>query len=364
MKRITILTSFLLLILFISCGPEKEKGIPNTNRSIRVDTLPVVLNQRDTMNEKLINFYHLKKEFSKKKQDLQIEKTSFSKYLAASISLYKDKKYAPHPEMQKLRNQIPTGFESHRNPPNITQLTAILENDTIPEIFKFPIAKGVCKKYTTSAKLDSALRCFQLIKKIFPEKKDRCLDYSFPCITKTQRFLDSLKMENIIAQKFLFLEAGAREEMIKCSCWFGESWYNLSIVKDKYQELLLKFPDSEYADDAEYWLLNYEYYGDEQGGFPISEIPKVKKFIDKYPNSNRIVELIMKIAYSYSIAYSEDIDEHLTILNKGITTLKDLKLNYPLDSLQAVHLEQTLNQYEYQRNEVLYDFTVLPKNKK
>jgi hypothetical protein len=136
--------------------------------------------------------------------------------------------------------------------------------------------------------------------------------------------------------------------------------YNLSIVKEKYQELLSKFPNSEYADDAEFWLINYQYYGEETAGFPISEIPKIKQFITKYPNSNRIVELIMKIAYSYSIFHSGNVDEQIEILSKGINSLKQLKLNYQLDSLQTANVNQTLKEYLYQRNEVIYDFTILP----
>lgn len=358
MTKVFTITSFLILAIFWGCS--QEKRIPDTDNSVSVDTLSKILNQSDTTDEKLINFYLLKKEFSQKKKDLQRDEIPFAKYLSSSIVVYNDEKYAPHPEMQNIRQSIPTSFEFYNYKLITENLEPILVNDTIPEIFRYNILKGICREYTTSVKLDSALIYFQLIKRLFPKNEDHCIDYSFPCIEKTHRFLDSLKMENIHTSAFLFQEAESREKMINCSCWFGESLYNLSIVEEKYQELLSKFPNSEYADDAEFWLMNYQYYGDEEGGFPISEIPKIKRFITKYPNSNRIVELIMKIAYSYSIFHSENVEEQIEILSKGINSLKQLKLNYQLDSLQAANVNQTLKEYLHQLNKVIFDFTILP----
>ncbi len=306
------------------------------------------------------NYQELRKELLQKRDDLYQSEIPFDKYLASSIALYKDEKYSGYSDLNNILQNIPKSFEYYSYKQGVENLNSILENDTIPEMFKYSIIKGICRKYTTSAKLDSALIYFNLITELYPSNKDECIDYSFPCITKTHSFLDSLRNENVPTDKFMFFEAKAKENMIHCSCWFGDSYYNYSIVEERYQELLTTHPNSEYADDAEFWLINYQNYGDEEGGYPLNEIPRIRQFTSKYPNSNLIPELLMNIAYSYSIEYSENIEQRIKNIDKGIKELKGLKINYQLDSIELVNVEKTLKQFEHQENELTYNIAIVP----
>lgn len=308
----------------------------------------------------VLDYQELRKELLQKRDDLQRDKMPFNKYLANSIILYKDDKYSGYSDLQNILKNIPNSFEYYSYERGVDSLDSILKNDTIPEAFKYSLIKGLCTKYTTSAKLDSALIYFKWIKELYPTYKDECIDYSYPCITRANNYLDSIETENVSIDEFVFFEAKARENMIHCSCWFGDSYYNYSIVEEKYQEILTNYPNSEYADDAEYWMINNKYYGDEAGGYPVSEIPSIRKFISKYPNSNLIPELLINIAYSYSIEYSENIDDRIRNMEQGIEELTKLKNNYQLDSLEFIRIEQDLKQFEYQRNKLIYTLNVVP----
>lgn len=324
----------------------------------------VILNKdyifKNSLIHKVANYKELRKELLQKRDELNESTLDIDKYLKKSVTLYSDEKYVGYSDLQNILQNIPNSLEQYSYEQDIGNLNLILENDTIPKVFKYNILKGLCRKYTTLAKLDSALIYFHLIKKLYPSSKDYCIDSSFPCVESAKKQIDSIKSENVSADKLLFLEAKVREKLIHCSCWFGNSWHNYSIVEHKYQELLNSFPNSEYADDAKFWMINYQHNTYEEGGYAVSEIPNIRKFVSKYPNSVLIPELIMNIAYSYSINYSENIDDRIENLEKGIEELIKLKNNYQLDSIEFERVEQILMQFEYQKNELIYTLTVTP----
>ena len=324
----------------------------------------VILNKdylfKNSLIHEVANYKELRKELLQKMEELSESKIDIDKYLAESVTLYSDEKYASYSDLQNILQNIPNSLEYYSYEQEIGNLNSILENDIIPIVFKYNILKGLCRKYTTLAKLDSALIYFHLIKELYPSYKDYCLDSSYPCVESAKKQIDSIRSENFSADRLLFLEAKVRKKLIHCSCWFGNSWYDYSIVKDKYQELLNSYPNSEYADDAEFWMINYQNNSYEEGGYSISEISNIKNFVNKYPNSDLIPELIINIAHSYSINYSENIDDRIENIEKGIEELKTLKNNYQLDSIELAHVEQNLLHFEHQKNTLIYTLTVTP----
>ena len=201
---------------------------------------------------------------------------------------------------------------------------------------------------------------FEKFKILFPSHTDHCIEISYACISKLYSYLDSLKKENLTRDKFLFLEATASKNLVHCSCWCGESYYHYEIVEEKYKELLSNFPQSEFADNAEFWLRSTQYYDAEGGGYQISDIPDIRKLIKKYPTSELIPDLIIDIADSYSNDYQEQTDERIKSLNRGIQELETLKQNYALDSLQKHRVEQSLAQYKNDVNDAIFDLTITP----
>jgi hypothetical protein len=306
------------------------------------------------------NYQELQKELWQKMIKLDESILVFDKYLANSITLFNEEKYSGYSGLKNTLENIPKRFEDYRYELGVENLNLILEDGTIPEIFKYNILKGLCRKHTTSAELDSALIYFKLIEELYPSYKDECIDFSYPCVKKAYNRLDSIRNEDTSADRLLFLEAKTRQEMIHCCCWFGNSSYDYSIVEEKYQEILTNHPNSEYADDAEFWMINYRNYDGEEGGYPVDAIPTIREFVNKYPNSNLIPELLINIAHSYTSEYSEDIDDRIRSVELSIDELKALLSNYQLDSLEFARVEHNLRQFDHQRNKLIYSLTVVP----
>ncbi len=85
-------------------------------------------------------------------------------------------------------------------------------------------------------------------------------------------------------------------------CWV-ETSCGLSYDLGTYKEMMEKFPDSRWADEAEYHLIPWicEYGGLPEG--PLKEIGYVEDVLQKYPTSSLKGEFYYKIAYRFQILY-------------------------------------------------------------
>ena len=85
-------------------------------------------------------------------------------------------------------------------------------------------------------------------------------------------------------------------------CWV-ETSCGLSYDLGRYKEMMEKFPDSRWADEAEYHLIPWicEYGGLPEG--PLKEIGYVEEVLQKYPTSSLKGEFYYKIAYRFQILY-------------------------------------------------------------
>lgn len=171
---------------------------------------------------------------------------------------------------------------------------------------------------------------------------------------------DSINSKRLSADSVLFLEAKVMEKLIQCSCSCWDNYCDFSKVEEKYKAILAAHPHSEFADDAAYWMLNYQKYQTEEGVYSESQIPTIRKFVRAYPNSTYLPELLIDLADSYSGHYVENIDDRIKNIEKAIGELSTLKKNYRLDSSQLARVEHNLNQFEQQKNELIYTLTVIP----
>jgi hypothetical protein len=85
-------------------------------------------------------------------------------------------------------------------------------------------------------------------------------------------------------------------------CWV-ETSCGLRYDLARYKEMMEKFPDSRWADEAEYHLTPWicEYGGLPEG--PLEEIGYVEDVLQKYPTSSLKGEFYYKIAYRFQILY-------------------------------------------------------------
>ncbi len=302
----------------------------------------------------------LKDELWNKMNELDQNSLTFDEYLTKAILLYNNKNYSAYSDLQSIISSIPLNLSYFSYELTASQIDEKLNDKDIPDEFKHNIVQGLFQKYTKEVKLKEALFYYNKIA-IYPSNNDRCIEISYPCVLKLYNYLDSLKKENLAKDKFLFLEAIAREDLVHCSCWFGDSYYHYEIVEEKYKELLSKYPESEFADDADFWFINYAAYpSDGESGYLISDIPNIKKFISKYPKSDLIPALLINIADSYANDYQEYTDDRIKNLNRGIQELINLMKNYALDTLQKQIVEQSMAQYKQDINDALFTLTITP----
>lgn len=284
---------------------------------------------------------------------LEQSEQPFETYLVNLNAIYTDQKYAPYTDLQHILQNIPSHVEYRASNRGIKNLNVILENDSIPGVFKYSALKGLCRKYTIMAQFDTASAYFRMIKKRYPSTKDECLDTAFPCVTKAAFVVDSLRNKKLPPDEFLFWEAATIKSVIPCSCWFGDNYWDFSLIEERYKKIRNQYPTSNYADDAEFWLINHQNYGDEGTVYTLNQIPEIRKFAHKYPHSDLIPALLLNIAISYSIQYADDAEMGIKYLDQAIQELQDLKSNYPLDSIQQANVALHLTQFKRQKSELI-----------
>ncbi len=306
------------------------------------------------------NYLTLSRELQQKLVNLYKDTLIFEKYLTNSVALYKNARYSEYPDLRIRVNNLPSNFDFYSCSKKIKNLKAILENDSIPDAFKFNILKGLVRKHTNSLNLDSALVILNIINKNFPDIRDYCVDNSQQLISRTRYYIDSILKEDMPPDKRLFLNAKAMEKLVSGSYWFGEICRNYSIVIDAFKKLLSLFPNSDYADDAEFWIINHNYYNFEPGGYPLEKITSIQKFVDRYPNSALTPKLLINIAQSYSAGDAVNIETRIKNIEKGIAILNYLTSDYKLDSSTWNAVKRQLNEMKKLKSKIVFNLSLKP----
>lgn len=102
-----------------------------------------------------------------------------------------------------------------------------------------------------------------------------------------------------------------------------------------FNDFLIKYPNSNYADNAQYWL-GETYYVRRHFEPAIIEY---EKLIQNYPKSQKLTHALLKIGYSY---------HELGQIDKAKATLEDLKNRYP-DTTAARLAEERLQRITFER---------------
>src|SRR5918992_4294263 len=102
-----------------------------------------------------------------------------------------------------------------------------------------------------------------------------------------------------------------------------------------FNDFLIKYPNSNYADNAQYWL-GETYYVRRHFEPAIIEY---EKLIQNYPKSQKLTHALLKIGYSY---------HELRQIDKAKATLEDLKNRYP-DTTAARLAEERLQRITFER---------------
>ncbi len=75
-----------------------------------------------------------------------------------------------------------------------------------------------------------------------------------------------------------------------------------TLARQGFQELLQRFPDSELADDAAYWIAETHY----AQGDPTTALAQFQSILEEYPRGDSITPALLKIGYCYLELGQED----------------------------------------------------------
>ncbi|MBK7096418.1 MAG: hypothetical protein IPH57_15705 [Saprospiraceae bacterium] len=278
---------------------------------------------------------------------------NIEKFINSVKLLKKNEDYNKYEDLCAMINNLPSQLENAIYNDNVLNTINLLEKGTIEGEYRFFILKGLCKYYLTKADISNSLNFFKKIKQEFPDINDRCIEYSYESALKYNHSLDSLYALNLTPDSLIFRQAHLRMKLIESSCWFGESWYRLNIVEDKYKELLVKFPNSKLADNAELWLLEYQFYGDE-GGLPHESISHFKDFKKKYPDSDVLSNVALNIFHAYMNSDSENPDTIIFNYDCAIHELENALPSLKNDTLKYKMILSTLRELQNGKNSKIF----------
>ncbi|MGE5354689.1 MAG: hypothetical protein ACM3PT_00480 [Deltaproteobacteria bacterium] len=270
------------------------------------------------------------------------------KFINSVKLLYKNKEYNKYTDINNLIKSMPSHLENAIGNDNILNIINLLDKGSIDGKFRYYVLKGLNKYYLTKADVRNSIIFFKKMKQEFPEINEECVIKSYDSALKFSYSLDSLEALNLTPDSLIFNQAVLRMKLIESSCWFGDSYYILDIVKEKYEELLQKYPQSKLADNAELWLIENQFSGDE-GGLPTSSIIYFQDFKKKYPDSDVLFDVAMNISHAYMNCESENPDTIVNCYENGIMELQSVLNQLKNDSSKYNVILSSIKQLNYEK---------------
>ncbi len=213
------------------------------------------------------------------------------------------------------------------------EIESKLSRNEIPNELKKYALLGLCMHYTRDFNLDKVHDFSKILNDSFPDFDNYGSKLILACVQKIINSVNTLKTLNLNEDQYLFELAKQKDQLVQCG-WFGDNYFNFTIAENAYKELLRKYPASDYADNAEFYLLNAYTRGasgDIENPFAQTLIKKLNKFILKYPNSELIPEVRIKIADLYC-ALQDNVDKNIRNLKMAFTELEKIDFSSSLDS--------------------------------
>jgi len=186
--------------------------------------------------------------------------------------------------------------------------------------------------------------------------------------------LESMKLSNITEAERLFRLGKIYYEMFKLSWNYGKVGINTEFPFKYYMEVLDKYPESEWADNAEYEMLIYHLMCSMEGGDTGSNLRYIEKFNDfltKYPETDLVLLIKCNISsLYYSLMKGADkgcmLPEDLGYLTKADSIMKQIPDSYTeyeyIDYLRN-GIKESLSKYSW-KFEMKLDSTTFSKGEK
>lgn len=135
------------------------------------------------------------------------------------------------------------------------------------------------------------------------------LENALNLVKRTRFRLDSLDRLHLATDARLMAEAGIFLDYCHGSGWFtSEACYDIRLTTQRFQKIIREYPQGEWADDAEFALLENNCYGCGNGP-GIEEARQYERLLKKYPDSDIKPQIWLKMASIYLSMMENEQDE-------------------------------------------------------
>lgn len=221
----------------------------------------------------------------------QIEYQSLQKKISKIDSLQNVLRNSAHPDIRSraedLNNSI-YAFDDRLRP----EIELAIKKGSFPEKFEKSVLFSLIEYYTRQGNLDHAFSYLQKLRKDFPGDTEQ--NSALALFIRVKASTDSINKLSLDADKKLYLCTLEREKLMHTG-WFGESYLDDTIVADSYQQLLDTYPNSEFADNAAFYLLRRKYVSEEGMLYSLEVDEEYQRFIERYPLSELKVSASLEI---------------------------------------------------------------------
>ncbi|MBK6623056.1 MAG: hypothetical protein IPG32_20130 [Saprospirales bacterium] len=207
-------------------------------------------------------------------------------------------------------------------------VVAAIHQDKLPDnILRYTLT-DIVSLLSRFGHFSEALYMDSILMSRFPEKAAEVFwhESSIQALRTTVGSIDSLRALYGETDTFLFRKGEALLTLFGL-CRFFESGdrYDVSLALGTWQELLDRYPDSKWADNAEFKILELTALFPEDVDMSLQFLDVSKTFLKKYPDSDLKPKIWKEMLQIYA-------DSHYEILGRrqlGLALLEDLKREYP-----------------------------------
>lgn len=224
-----------------------------------------------------------------------------------------------HPDIRERAenlNHSLSAFDDNLRP----ELELAIKRGSLPIKFKRTVSFSLIQYYTRQGNLDLASLYLQKLRKDFPDYIEQ--NQALSVVLRVKACTDSINELSIDADKKLYFRTLELQKLMQTG-WFGESYLDDTIVADSYQLLLDTYPNSEFADNAAFYLLRRQYLSEEGMSYSSEAPEEYRRFIKKYPLSELKVSASLDIVTLY-LSYLGQPEKSLDMLRKAKEELSRL----------------------------------------
>lgn len=190
---------------------------------------------------------------------------------------------------------------------------------------------------------------------------DFVLERDITRLKKAKEQLQSIKSDELTEAEKLFRLGKTYYEMFKVYWNYGEVGINTEYPFSYYMKLLADFPDSEWADNAEFEMLRYRQICSQEGGdngSNLSNIKKYENFLKEYPDTelHHMVQCIVSSLYYHLMKGADKgcmYPEDLGYLNKADSIIQQIPDDFKdyeyIDNLRK-GIKESIEKYSWKIN--------------